>query len=61
MLFAADFAVVLGRHLEQFEAAVGGEEAALVAQGLHFGGGERLEIHRDFQILIEDLHGVDRR
>ena len=39
MLFAADFAVIQGRHLEQFEAAVGGEEAALIAQGLHFGRG----------------------
>ena len=39
MLFAADFAVIHGRHLEPFEAAVGGEEAALIAQGLHFGRG----------------------
>jgi hypothetical protein len=33
-------------------------EAALIAQGLHFGGGQRLEIHSDSQILIEDLHAV---
>jgi hypothetical protein len=58
MLFAADLDVTHGRHLEQFETAVGGVEAALVAQGLHFSGGWRLEIHSDSQILIENLHGV---
>ena len=48
VLFAADFAVVFGGHLEEFKAAVGGEYAALVAQGLHFRVGQGLEVDCDF-------------
>jgi hypothetical protein len=59
VLFAADFTVVFGGHLEEFEAAIAGEEAALIAERLHFVGREWLEIHGNFQVLIEDLHGVD--
>jgi hypothetical protein len=58
MLLATDFAVILCRHFEELQAAVGSEEAALVAQSLHLGGRERFEVYRDFEILVEDLHGV---
>src|SRR5579863_4995899 len=59
MLLAAYFAVVLGRHFEEFKAAVSGEDAALVAQRLHRPGIERLEIYCDSKILVEDLQTID--
>jgi hypothetical protein len=59
MLFAAYFAIVFCGHLEQLEAAIGGQKAALIPQRLHRFGGERFEIHCNPQILLEDLHSID--
>ncbi len=47
VLFAAYLAVVFGGHFEELEPAVGGQEAALIAERLHFVIGKRLEINRD--------------
>jgi len=60
MLFAAYFAIVFRRHLEQFVAAVSDDDAALVAQGLHLCGGGGFEIHSDLQAaegFFEHAHG----
>ena len=59
MLFAPDFAIVLGGHLEQFQMPICGNHSALIAQTLHFRSTKRLKVNRYPKILFEHLHTVD--
>jgi hypothetical protein len=59
VLFAPHFAIVFGGHLEQFQMAVRRHTPTLIAQPLHFGSVKSLEVNRDPEILIEDLHAID--
>src|ERR1700733_2408296 len=59
VLFAPHFAIVFSGHLEQFQMAICGRSPTLIAQPLHFGSVKRLEVNRDPEILIEDLHAID--
>lgn len=59
VLFAPDFAVVLGGHLEQLQMTICGGKPALIAQALHLGGVKGLKVNRDPQVLIEHLQAVD--
>ncbi|MEA2262251.1 MAG: hypothetical protein QOJ51_5076, partial [Acidobacteriaceae bacterium] len=58
MLTASKIAVVLQCAFVEFVSTIV-ELFAVVAEGLHLIGGERLEIAQDRQILIEDFHGID--
>src|SRR5260370_7941838 len=59
VLFAPNFAVILGSHFEEFIPSVSRKLTALVPQLFQFGSGERLEIRGDSKVLIENFHRVD--
>src|SRR6267143_7172529 len=59
VLFAPNFAVILGSHFEEFIPSVSRKLTALVPQLFQFGSRERLEIRGDSEVLIENFHRVD--
>jgi len=59
VLFAPNFAVILGSHFEEFIPSVSRKLTALVPQLFQFGSRQRLEIRGDSKVLIENFHRVD--
>src|SRR6266853_4211997 len=59
VLFAPNFAVIFGRHFEEFIPSISRELTALVPQLFQFGSRESLEIRGHSKVLIQNFDRID--